>query len=367
MLLLFILIEPLISNDVSWFWNLDGVKIHKPKEWPQKLRQCDIDGFKLTNYIAEGAEGRVFRAENDSGEVVAVKFFKDEESWEKEHMFLDKFNLLKPKSKVLVHRILGTPTKCCDGGIHCLVEEFVNGETLSGIMTRNGLDSCDSELIENCETKLKPLDVKLVQQWILHALVGHRDMEIAETANSDQNLRNILWDKENQQIKFVDMGCARKQTFWDSHTFNFQNVANLKKPLLIPQDWAYLGLFFPEESERKEYWKFLKEIKTKPTAQKALDFAVQKNGYLNEISKATNLYLTAPHFENPNPTHPNNPTDPNPTHPDDSTNFTHDTNNFDYAPYLWVGGAFLLIVGTMIAFFIFDKRNTTQQTSSSEV
>jgi hypothetical protein len=150
--------------------------------------------------------------------------------------------------------------------------------------------------------------VKLVQQWILQALVGHRDMEIAETANGDQNLRNILWDKENQQIKFVDMGCARKQTFWDSRTFNFQNVANLQDSCVIPQDWAYLGLFFPTESERNEYWEFLKQIQTMPTAQKALDFAVEENGYLNEISKATNMYLTAPNFENPNPTHPDDST-----------------------------------------------------------
>jgi len=308
MLLLFILIQPLISNDVSWFWNLDDERMHKPKIWPPELTECDIDGFKLKKYIAAGGEGRVFRAEKDSGEIVAVKFFEDEKSWKKEHLFLDKFNLLEPKSQVLVHRILNTPTKCCDGGIHCLVEEFVDGETLTDIMTQNGLDTCDSELIENCETKLKPLDVKLVQQWILQALVGHRDMEIAETANGDQNLRNILWDKENQQIKFVDMGCARKQTFWDSRTFNFQNVANLEDSCVIPQDWAYLGLFFPTESERNEYWEFLKQIETMPTAQKALDIAVEENGYLNEISKATNMYLTAPNFENPNPTHPDDST-----------------------------------------------------------
>ena len=70
----------------------------------------------------------------------------------------------------------------------------------------------------------KPLPVNLVQQWILQALVGHRDMEIAGIANGDQNLRNILWDKENQQIKFVDMGYACQQTCWNNHTFNCQNI-----------------------------------------------------------------------------------------------------------------------------------------------
>jgi hypothetical protein len=203
-------------------------------------------------------------------------------------------------------------------------------------------------------------------------------MELAGIANGDQNLRNILWDEKNQQIRFVDMGYARKKTSWNNDTFNFQNIDNLKTSTLVPQDWVYLGLFFPQKNERKKYWEFLKEIKTMKTAQAALNFAVQDNGYLNEISKATDMYLTVKHLKNPNLTHPNNPTDPNlthpnnptdpnPTHPDDSTSFTHDTNNFDYVPYLWVGGASLLIVGTMIAFFISHKRNTTQQTSFSEV
>ena len=62
MLLLFILIQPLISNDVSWFWNLSDRRIHYPILWPRELTQCDIDGFKLTNYIAAGVEGKVFRA-----------------------------------------------------------------------------------------------------------------------------------------------------------------------------------------------------------------------------------------------------------------------------------------------------------------
>jgi len=39
-------------------------------------------------------------------------------------------------------------------GIYCLVEEFINGGTLTDIMTENGLNTCSAELIEYCETKL---------------------------------------------------------------------------------------------------------------------------------------------------------------------------------------------------------------------
>lgn len=381
LVLILIFIQPLISDGVSWFWELDdsdirvnGVKrentLDKPEEWPQKLTQCNIDGFKLTNYIANGAQGRVFRAQNDSGEAVAIKFFKNENDRNKEHLILDKFNLLNPKSQVLVHKIPGTPTTCCDGGIYCLVEEFVEGETLTNIMKRNGLNTCDPELIENCETKLKPLNVKLVQRWILQALVGHRDMEMANIANADQNLRNILWDEKNQKIKFVDMGFAREQYCWSRYTFEFQNVDDLKQPCITPQSWAYLALFLPKENERKEYWQFLKQITTIQTAQKALDFAISETGYLNEISKQTDLYLEVPRFETPNPTNPNIVTDPNPTNPDDSNNASHNTKNFDYARYLCMGGAILLLLVLIIIvrhILIRKRKRNNQQTSCSEM
>jgi len=214
--------------------------------------------------------------------------------------------------------------------------------------------------------------VKLVQQWILQALVGHRDMELAGVANPDQNLRNILWDEKNQQIKFVEMGCAREKFFWDNNTFNFIDCVNLTRPYFVPQNWAYLGLFFPQENERIEYWEFLKQIKTMPTAQKALDFAVQENGYLHEILKATKLYITAPKFENfdsrlpnnSNPTHLNNPPNPNLTHSHDSTDSTDSTKKYNYVPYLCIGGVLVpLIIGVTIGSIIYYKKNKNQQAS----
>jgi len=267
------------KGDPQWFVN--GIEqpndFTDPTKWPEKLISCAIDGYKLTKFISAGAQGRVFQAQKGN-KLAAIKFFKKEKDAIDEISALEAFEKLNPRSQTLVHKISGTPTKCC-GGINCVVLEWVNGETLSDIMQKHGLRTAASNLVKHPE-KLKPIDVKLVKYWIFYGLVGHRDMEHAGISNADQNLRNILWDAKNKKIKFIDFGFSTKSKSWSRGTFNFIDVHNLERENDVPQYWPYLGLFLSDEKDRKNFWSFLKKICNSQTAQHALNIATQENGYL---------------------------------------------------------------------------------------
>lgn len=271
----------------DWFWNLQSntdtylereSQLKDRANWPSKLQNCEIGGYKLIKFESSGADGRVFQAQKNNT-IIAIKFMKEKNSLFYSNGFLGEFKAVKtfdslnPRSKVLVQSISDMPNKCC-GNIDCVALEWINGKTLVEIMTDRGALGGASPKI------LKPIDVNLVKQWIHHALIGHADMERVGIANQDQNLRNILWDEKSRQIKFVDFNRAMLKNEWYNNAFKVKGIDENKMQYYAPQEWEYLGFFLFSDDEKNEYWNFLKTIEKISTAKEALQFATQEDGYL---------------------------------------------------------------------------------------
>lgn len=134
------------------------------------------------------------------------------------------------------------------------------------------------------EKHLKPLSLHEVKKMVLQGLQGHAEMASVGVFNSDQNLRNVMYDPAIKSIKLIDMGYA--QIFsgrepWHGLDGNTRIVRGATSGGIVLQQWRDLGEFIFDDAERQSYWDFLEKIDTETESpEKALEMALGAGGFL---------------------------------------------------------------------------------------
>lgn len=209
--MLFALIGISFSGDIFSMLSRD---LRDRTKWPLEFQQCQVGAYTLQSYAGKGAEGMVFKAIDARDKSVAIKLSKNESDIEKERSFLSRV-----QSENVVSIVEGEPKSCC--GYHCIIMDWVEGETLTSV-TAKKLKSNE---------KISLIEAKEIASGVLKGLDA---MAKVGFTNPDQNPGNVMI--ANGRVTLIDLGKAVPDlTEW---TMAFKVSMRSMKELLSQDDKA---------------------------------------------------------------------------------------------------------------------------------
>lgn len=159
----------------------------------------------LEKIIGSGAEGEVYKAKDQSGKYAAVKLLRQGTELDNQEVKnLKALSLVRSRHINNLERDFEDVRECC--GRPCLVTEFIAGKDAAKILW----DNCIRKMSDVSEGKARrgALSYKLLRSILLQSLTGFRDTEKAQLCNTDQHLRNIMFEEATERIVFIDFGGA---------------------------------------------------------------------------------------------------------------------------------------------------------------
>jgi len=180
---LFALIGISFSGDI---FSMLPRELRDRKNWPPEFKQCQAGAYTLQSYAGRGAEGIVFKAIDVRNNSFAIKFSKNQDDIEKERYFLSRV-----QSENVVSIVEGGPKSCC--GYHCIVMNWVEGETLKSVVENKHKHS----------EKFSIIEAKEIASGVLEGL---NQMAKVGFTNPDQNSGNVMI--ENRRVTLIDLGKA---------------------------------------------------------------------------------------------------------------------------------------------------------------
>ncbi|MFM7098607.1 MAG: serine/threonine protein kinase [Gemmataceae bacterium] len=157
-----------------------------------------INSYKILERLGKGRMGGVYKAEHETGQIVALKVLPPSKSREKN--FLMRFHREAQMTMKLVHpNIVRTfETGVCNG-LHYMVMDYLAGETLDQFLKRSG----KVPPAESCHIVYQAL--RGLDCIFQHGLV-HRDLKPANMMLAGQVPNAKILDKT---LKILDMGLGK--------------------------------------------------------------------------------------------------------------------------------------------------------------
>jgi len=157
-----------------------------------------INSYKISEKLGTGRMGGVYKAEHETGQIVALKVLPPSKSREKN--FLMRFHREAQMNMELIHpNIVRTFETGVYNGVHYMVMDYLEGETLDQFLKRSGKVPPD-EACHIVYQALRGLDC--IYQ---HGLV-HRDLKPANMMLAGPILTSKVMDKT---LKILDMGLGK--------------------------------------------------------------------------------------------------------------------------------------------------------------
>jgi len=159
----------------------------------------------LEKVVGDGAEGDVYRAKDQSGKYAAVKLLRQGQEVDKEVVNnLKALSSLHSKHISKLEKDFEDVQECC--GKPCLVTEFVAGKDAAKILWDNCIRTMND--VDHGMARRGALSYKLLRSILLQSLAGFRDTEKAQLCNTDQQLRNVMFDDATELVVFIDFDGA---------------------------------------------------------------------------------------------------------------------------------------------------------------
>jgi len=217
--------------------------------------------------VGFGAEGGVYKAKDQSGKYAAVKVLRQGKSLDvKEVANLEALSKVSSKHINNLEKDFEDVRSCC--GSPCLVTEFIAGKDAAKIMWENGIRTIDD--VNQGKARRGALSYKLLRSILLQSLTGFWDTEKAKLCNSDQHLRNVMFEEATERIVFIDFGFARSPIENCPPTDPFKDESNAGRSLL--QSFSSLAYLLADDGDKTAYLELCKRLagKTYVTAKQAL-------------------------------------------------------------------------------------------------